>query len=726
MKELQLTQTRTESQPAELPIASVKGHGLQSEPAQGFVSRGTESDNSDLKEFEIIPPSGKNIRQYQTELATPGIQGKNCIVVAPTGTGKTLVACMIICANLNHYGRRGKVLFLVPKTPLADQQKEKLTYHITGAEVMSLTGDSSSTFALSSLLQKNNIVVCTPQILINNLESDSVQLENISLIVFDECHHCKGQAPYATIMIMYLRKKLRKGETWLPQIVGLTASPGAGDSRKPDLMKTIDHLTTLGALMDADAGYITVKENLAELHQFTSKTEFAKVPMPGRISDDDFQSLLYKYIKQLDEIVQNITGKSTHRCYIHQGYINFLSELLSDSKLRSDKPELERSIRAILEHLQHYVKILHYYNDYEFEDSLSVKFSKLRKPDADKMIRVEKQLWDLLEQFQQDVQQITGSVNPKLVQLKKLLQDGFQCKDSKAIVFVTEVESAFKMMEWIKRQPELESIQPDIVVGSGHETRPMSDAERQHRIKSFREGRLNLLVATSVLEEGIDVPACNLVIRYQHVTNEISLVQSKGRARSMHSKCYAIVGKGTPKEFQELQNEEKNHLVDNVIENHLPSESQWSLKIHKFQSKILDEVELEEKFLVERKKANDLSSVHLICSTCDTLACYGEEIYIHEKQYVVISDEIHEKYVSRSHEKPIIKSNLEVRNRLHCKQCDQRWGVVSHWPKRSQTFPCISCEKFIFVIKGQRHTFRKWKDVTFPVKDLKDYEPSKK
>ena len=61
-------------------------------------------------------------------------------------------------------------------------------------------------------------------------------------------------------------------------------------------MKTIDHLATLGALMDVDAGYITVKENLAELHQFTSKTEFSKVPMPGRISDNDFQSLLYKYI----------------------------------------------------------------------------------------------------------------------------------------------------------------------------------------------------------------------------------------------------------------------------------------------------------------------------------------------------------------------------------------------------------------------------------------------
>jgi len=59
-------------------------------------------------------------------------------------------------------------------------------------------------------------------------------------------------------------------------------------------------------------------------------------------------------------------------------------------------------------------------------------------------------------------------------------------------------------------------------------------------------------VATSVLEEGIDVPACNLVIRYQHVTNKISLVQSKGQARAAGSKCYAIISKGTLKEFQEM------------------------------------------------------------------------------------------------------------------------------------------------------------------------------
>ena len=68
---------------------------------------------------------------------------------------------MIICANLKYHDRRGKALFLVSNTPLADQQKERL------AKVMSLTGDSSVTFALSSLLQKNDTIVCTPQILCN-------------------------------------------------------------------------------------------------------------------------------------------------------------------------------------------------------------------------------------------------------------------------------------------------------------------------------------------------------------------------------------------------------------------------------------------------------------------------------------------------------------------------------------------------------------------------------
>jgi len=66
---------------------------------------------------------------------------------------------------------------------------------------------------------------------------------------------------------------------------------------------------------------------------------------------------------------------------------------------------------------------------------------------------------------------LCGTANPKLQQLKKLLLDSFQHQaDTKAMIFVTEVESAYKMKEWIKRQPKLKDIHPDIGIRQGHDS----------------------------------------------------------------------------------------------------------------------------------------------------------------------------------------------------------------------------------------------------------------
>ena len=658
------------------------------------------------------------IREYQKELAAPGIEGKNCIVVAPTGTGKTLVGCLIISASLKRH-RGKKVIFLAYTTPLAMQQKQKLSHRIMGAKVMSLTGETSNALALSSLLKTHDIVVCTPQILLNDLTQKQTCLEEISLIVFDECHRCKGQSPYAGVMIEYMKKKLRQRVTQLPQIVGLTASPGAGESRKPDLHKTTEHLIKLAALMDSDVGYVTVKENIAELNQYTNKTEVSVVTIQGRTSGDSFQNLLFKYVTKLDSIVQEVTRKSTSHCYTDQGYINFLSECLQESKLRSKDPEMERGIRSILEHLQYYIKILHYYDNYEFEDSLSLRH-RLRNPSPDTIIPVEKQLLELLQDFEKEAKGVCGTDNPKLLQLKELLLTSFQQQaNTKAMIFVTEVESAYKMKEWIKRQPELKDIRPDVVTGQthAHDSLSMSQSEQERNIKFFHEGKLNLLVATAVLEEGMDVPACNLVVRYQHVTNEISLVQSKGRARAVGSKCYAIIGKGTLKQFQEMQNVEKNHLVSIAIKYHLPSESEWLPRISELQQNLLKAVEISERNAA-MQKSNDTSGVKLLCSTCDSFVCQGSDVYRNMGQYVVLSEDIKDRYITREHEKPKVKRDLHIRDRIHCKECDQRWGVITHWPLRKQTLPCLSCEKVAFEIEGQKKIFTKWKDVTFPVQDL--------
>ena len=673
-------------------------------------------------DIEVQFPDNSAVRKYQKELAAPGMQGRNCIIVAPTGTGKTLVACMIISANLKLHGIKGKVLFLVTKVPLANQQGEKLKQHIKGARVISITGDSRGAFALSTLLNTHQIVVCTADLLKNDMQTNNIALTDVSLIVFDECHHCKGRSTYSAIMVEYLKKKLRQGESKLPQIVGLTASPGAGDSRKPDLSKTIEHLMKLIAIMDADSGYVTVKTNVNELLQYTTKTNFKIVPISGRSFNDNFQALLVKYIRKLDGVIQEVTGKSASHEVTDQGYINFLSSLLQESKLRSEEPEKERNIRAIIEHLQHYTKILQFYFDYEYEDSLSVMQNKLRTPEPDKTTQVEMQLQILFKSFHQEALRITKITNPKLEKLKALLQQNFssQSTNKRAIIFVTEVENATTMKEWIQKQPEFkDSVKPGVVTGhSRQESRGMTQEEQNAVVKAFHSGKLNLLVATSVLEEGIDVPACNLIIRYQHVTNEISLVQSRGRARAMDSKCYAIIGKGTPKEFQELQNEEKNHLVNDVIENHLPSESQWVKEMQKIQLSTLETIEMEEKIAMEQKQQHNTDDVHLLCSMCDELVCYGTELFRDGSHYVVISDTIKGKYKCKKHEKPFIRETTQIKYRIHCNRCDQKWGIENYQPKQGKIFPCISCDKFIFIIKRERHVFKKWKDVPFTVPNI--------
>lgn len=673
-------------------------------------------------DVEVQLPDGNAVRKYQKELAAPGMQGRNCIIVAPTGTGKTLVACMIISANLKCHGIKGKVLFLVTKIPLANQQCEELKRHIKGPKIMSITGENRSAYALSALLNTYEIVVCTADLLKNDLQTGNISLTDVSLIVFDECHHCKGRSTYSTIMVEYLKKKLRQGETQLPQIVGLTATPGAGESRKPDFLKTIEHLMKLTAVMDAAAGYVTVKENITELLQYTTKTDFTKVPIPGRSFNDNFYALLVKYIRRLDSVIQEVTGKSASHEVTDQGYINFLSTLLNESKLRSEDPEKERNIRAIIEHLQHYTKILQFYFDYEYEDSLSVMHNKLRSPEPDKITRVEKQLQVLFESFHQEALKVSKNTNPKLEMLRELLQENFssQLTNRRAIIFVTEVENAATMKEWILKQPEFKDcIQPGVVTGhSRQESKGMTQEEQNAVIKAFRSGKLNLLVATSVLEEGIDVPACNLIIRYQHVTNEISLVQSRGRARATDSKCYAIIGKGTPKEFQELQNEEKNHLVNEVIENHLPLQSEWLMELHKIQLHTLETAELEERLTTEQKQQNNVDNVHLLCSMCDELVCHGAELFHDGSHYIAISDKIKEKYKCKKHEKPFIRETTQIKYRIHCNKCDHKWGVENYQPKEGKTYPCLSCDKFIFVIKGERHTFKKWKIVPFLVPDV--------
>ena len=108
--------------------------------------------------------------------------------------------------------------------------------------------------------------------------------------------------------------------------------------------------------------------------------------------------------------------------------------------------------------------------------------------------------------------------------------------------FTTEALSAF-----VREDPQLSElrdglplVRPTTLVGKEE----MSDMEQLESLRKFRSGECNLLIATDIAQEGLDIPQCNFVIRYHFVSNEIGTMQAAGRARKEGSQCFLLVLKG--------------------------------------------------------------------------------------------------------------------------------------------------------------------------------------
>lgn len=60
-------------------------------------------------------------------------------------------------------------------------------------------------------------------------------------------------------------------------------------------------------------------------------------------------------------------------------------------------------------------------------------------------------------------------------------------------------------------------------------------------MKKFKNGSFNVLVGTSVIEEGVDIPKCNLVVMFDFPQNYRAYVQSRGRGRAEGAKYIMLV-----------------------------------------------------------------------------------------------------------------------------------------------------------------------------------------
>ncbi|XP_070703643.1 ATP-dependent RNA helicase DHX58 [Pempheris klunzingeri] len=658
---------------------------------------------------------------YQEEVVERALRRENIIIWLPTGGGKTRAAVYVAKRHLETTPR-AKVVLLVNKVHLVDQHYTKEFKPHLGRDytLVPVSGESEEKDFFGKVVKASDVVICTAQILFNALtnteEHKHVELSDITLLIIDECHHTNKDSVYNKVMGCYVEKKL-KGERPLPQVLGLTASPGTGSAKILD--KAVEHVLQICANLDSTI--VSTKNCTLELK--------SKVPRP---------------IKTYDIVEKRLEDPfGDHLKWMMQQIHDFMV-LPADFRLRQSGTQEYEADVVILEqrgvqeknrllaqcalHLREYNDALLIHDTLRMmdayrslEDFYSIK--SVRAIDG-----IDFFLLGLFQENQVELKNLAGDPryeNPKMSKLESTLLKQFGPEvQSRAILFSKTRKSIHCLNEWVLTNEALQEagIKAAVLTGAGNGVTYMTQNEQADTIRRFRQGSLNLLISTSVAEEGLDIPECNLVVRYGLLTNEIAQQQASGRARARDSQYSVVAQKGGREVSRELTNEYLEELTGEAIakvQNMSPQV--FDRKINELQTQAVIRRKVEEKQKAEKRRRNTPASIQLLCRNCFKVVASGSDIKLVDNvHYVNVSPDFKEHYKVGGQvvlEKTF--EDWEPGRTISCNNgsCNKEWGFEMKY-KQIALLPNIAIKHFALETPNGRVTVKKWKDITFTVEDF--------
>ncbi|XP_077921866.1 ATP-dependent RNA helicase DHX58 isoform X3 [Halichoerus grypus] len=317
--------------------------------------------------------------------------------------------------------------------------------------------------------------------------------------------------------------------------------------------------------------------------------------------------------------------------------------------------------------------------------------------------------------------------NPKLEMLEQILREQFGSSDSpRGIIFTQTRQSAHSLLLWLRQQPGLQTMdmRADLLIGAGNSSQNshMTQRDQQEVIRKFRVGTLNLLVATSVAEEGLDIPQCNVVVRYGLLTNEISMVQARGRARAGQSTYSFVATRGS----RELRRELTNEVLETLMERAVAAVQKMDQA--EYQAKIRD---LQRAAVVKRaaraaQRENQrqqflAEQVQLLCVNCMVAVGHGSDLRKVEDAHHVNVNPNFSIYYTVSQGAVVIDrvfKDWRPGGTIHCRNCGEAWGLQMIY--KSVKLPALRVRSMLLETPRGRVQAKKWSRVPFPVPDF-DY-----
>jgi Fanconi anemia group M protein len=451
-------------------------------------------------------------RLYQETILATAVN-HNALVVLPTGMGKTAVSMMLAVQRFKQYPN-SKILVLAPTRPLVEQHIEtfKKYLDISSEEFVVFTGFVKPE-KRAELWKTVKIIFSTPQGLENDIITSRINLADVSLLVFDEAHRAVGDYAYVFVAKQYYKKAK------YPRILGLTASPGSDLEKIQEVINNL-FIEKIEVRTDQDPD---VKPYIKEI-----KIDWVKVKLPPPF--EKVQGFLKAFVK--DRVSKLKKWGILQRKDI--SFVNKKDLLGLQAQLRGRAASGEKdfvlwnaiSVLAEIMKVQHGLELLetqgvnalHEYLSKLQKEGYSSKTKAVKNIVAD--INFKSALINTQQMFEK------GFQHPKLIELQKLIEK--EIKDNvKIIVFNQYRDNAKNIVEELNK---IESVNAKLFVGQQKKRESgLSQKEQKQMLDEFRNNEFNVLVATSVGEEGLDIPKVDLVVFYEPIPSAIRHIQRRGR-----------------------------------------------------------------------------------------------------------------------------------------------------------------------------------------------------
>jgi Fanconi anemia group M protein len=453
-------------------------------------------------------------RLYQESIFSTCTQN-NTLVVLPTGMGKTAIFLMMAAYRLNMYPK-SKILLLGPTRPLIEQYSAVFDkYFNIEKEKMSIFTGFVGPEKRAELWKTSQIIFSTPQGLENDIISNKIDLSTVSLIGFDESHRATGEYSYTFIAQQYQKKALH------PRILALTASPGSDNEKIKEVCKNlfIEKIEVRTAT-DEDVSpyvqdvemqkiYVDLPDAFLEIKKYLDlcfNGKLRELKQYGLVGD------LSRYSKK------NMLGAQAEiHSRIMQGDREM--ETLRSLSLLAELMKLQHAIELLetqgIKPLKEYINKLHH--EASTGKTKAAKNLVMDVHFRSAAIKIENM---------QDTHD-----HPKLIELKRIVSEELDGSipenlEKKIIIFSQYRDAGSKIVHELNDA----GFKAKLFVGQAKKKDTgLSQKKQKEMLEDFSNLKFNVLVSSSVGEEGLDIPQVDLVVFYEPVPSAIRKIQRSGR-----------------------------------------------------------------------------------------------------------------------------------------------------------------------------------------------------